>query len=273
MNPTPSTPSRPAVPRESLWLNLLFNAALPAVILSVASRERLLGPTWGLIAALVFPLGYGVYDLIRRRTWNVLSLLGVVSTMASGGLGLMKMSGLWFAVKEATLPLILGLAVPLSLRTRQPLVRTLLYNDQVLDTARIQSALEARAAVPAFDRLLVSASWMLAASFLVSAIVNFLLAFWLLPSESGTEAFNRQLAKLQFWSWPGTIIPCSAMIFYALFRLLRGVEALTGLTGAELFHPSPTRPAKPDRSPDPSSVTAAPESDLQKKIAVDETNG
>jgi hypothetical protein len=32
------------------------------------------------------------------------------------------------------------------------------------------------------------------------------------------------------------MVPTSAMIFYALFRLLKGVEALTGLSGDELFH-------------------------------------
>lgn len=236
---------RPTPRRENLWLNLLFNAVVPAVVLSTGSKEKYLGPAWALIVALAFPLGYAIYDLVRRRTWNVLSVVGFVGTLLTGGLGLLKMSGLWFAVKEAAVPLVLGIAIPATLRTRQPLVRTLLYNDQVLNTARIEEALVRRNQVPAFERLLIWASWVLAASFLLSAILNFFLALWLLPAVSGTELFNQQLAKLQIWSWPVIVLPSSAMVFFAMFRLVRGVEALTGLKGDELFHPRATQePAK-----------------------------
>jgi hypothetical protein len=223
--------------KENLWINLLCNAFVPALILSVGSSEDRLGPVWSLVVALAFPVGYSAGELLRRRSWNVLAVLGLVGTLVSGGLGLMKMSGFWFAVKEAALPLVLGLVIPLSLRTRQPLVRALLYNDQVLDTHRIHGALIARANLAAFDRLLWWASWMLAAAMLVGGSVNFVLALWLLPAESGTPEFNRQLGKLQIWSWPGTMLPMAAMIFYALFRLLKGLEALTGLRNDELFHP------------------------------------
>jgi hypothetical protein len=223
--------------RENIWCNLLFNAVLPGVVLSVGGREKYLGPTWGLIVALVFPLGYAVYDLVRRRTWNVLSVVGFVGTLLTGGLGLLKMNGFWFAVKEAAVPAVLGFAIPATLKTRQPLVRTLLYNDQLLDISRIEEALTARQARGAFDDLLAWGSWMLAAAFLFSAVVNFLLAWWLLPAQSGTEEFTRQLGKLQFWTWPAVVVPSSAMVFYAMLRLVRRLEELTGLRGEALFHP------------------------------------
>jgi hypothetical protein len=222
---------------ENLWFNLLFNAVLPGVILSLGGKEKYLGPRWALVAALAFPLGYAAYDLVRRRTWNVLSIVGFVGTLLTGGLGLLRMSGFWFAVKEAAVPAVLGLAIPATLKTRQPLVRTLLYNDQLLDTARIEAVLAERQARPAFERLLEWGSWMLAAAFCFSALVNFLLAWWLLPAVSGTEDFTRQLGKLQFWTWPAVVVPTSAMVFYAMLRLVRKLEELTGLRGEALFHP------------------------------------
>lgn len=233
---------------ENLWLNLLFNAVIPALVLSYASKPKFLGPFWGMVAALAFPLVYAIYDLIQRRTWNMLSIIGFIGTLLTGGLGLMKMSGFWFAVKEAAVPLVIGLAVPATLNTRQPLVRTILYNDQILDTGRIQRALEERGNVAAFARLLAWASWVLAAAFLMSAVINFLLAWWLLPAVSGTEEFNRQLGKLQFWTWPGVVLPSSAMVFFAMLRLVKGAEQLTGLKGDDLFHAKPARPA--NRAPD-----------------------
>lgn len=248
--PAPAGPAR-RPPPENLWLNLLFNAVIPAVLLSVASKEKYLGPVWGMVTALLFPLGYGLYDLARRRTWNLLSVLGFVSTLLTGGLGLLKIGGFWFAVKEAAVPMLLGLAIPLSLRTRQPLVRTLLYNDQVMNTARIAEALARHGRGPEFAALLAWASWVLAGSFLFSGLANFALAWWLLPAESGTELFNHQLGKLQFWSWPITVLPGGAIVFYALMRLVKGLEQLTGLTGNELFHPAPNAKAADSSPPMP----------------------
>lgn len=261
-----SSPSVSTAPRanrqENLWVNLIFNAVIPALILAYTSSEKRLGPFWSLVVALVFPLAYGIWDLASRRKWNLFSILGFVGTLLTGGLGLMKMSGFWFAVKEAAIPVLIGLAIPLTMRTRQPLVRTLLYNDQVLDTQRIHEALVARQKETEFNRLLGWSSWMLAGAMLVSAIANFILAIWLLPEQSGTEEFNRQLGKLQFWSWPGTMIPTSAMIFYTLFRLLKGVEDLTGLKGDDLFHQKgkPAKKTAPNvPGPEPASLPAPPQ--------------
>ena len=237
----PSPVLSKATKSENLWLNLGFNAIAPALALSLLSDTNRLGPTKALVLALLFPLAYSAWDLISRRTWSLLSLLGLVGTLLTGGLGLLEMSGFWFAVKEAAVPLLMGAAIPLSLRTRQPLIRTLLYNDQVLNVARIQQALEARGQVAAFERLLAWASWVLGATLALSAATNFGLAWWLLPAMSGTEEFNRQLAKLQFWSWPGAFLPLAAGMLYASFGLLRRLEALTGLPGRELHRSAADR--------------------------------
>src|SRR5690606_28812719 len=118
-----------------LWVNLLCNAVFPAVVLTTLSKEHRLGPMWALVLAISLPLGYGIYDLGTRRKWNVFSVIGVISIGLTGGFGLFKLSGLWFAVKEAAVPLVLGTAIPLTLRTRQPLVKVLVCNDQVLNMA------------------------------------------------------------------------------------------------------------------------------------------
>ena len=55
----------PAAPkRENLLLNLVCNIALPTVILMKLSDENRLGPNGGMLLALIFPLGYGIYDLM-----------------------------------------------------------------------------------------------------------------------------------------------------------------------------------------------------------------
>ena len=111
-----STPSTQADERpENPWISLLINIAIPAVILMKASGEDRLGPVYGLLVALAFPLAYGLTDLYRRRKVNFISALGVVSILLTGGIGLLQLDPRWIAVKEAAVPLVIGLAVVLSL--------------------------------------------------------------------------------------------------------------------------------------------------------------
>ena len=236
---------------ENIWLNLLFNVGLPAVLLSTLSQPERLGPLWGMVVGLSFPLGYGLYDLARRRKANFLSVIGIVSVLLSGGLGLMKIGSLGFAIKEAAIPMVLGVALVLSLRTKAPLVRAFLFNDQVLDIAKIQARLEERQAVPALDRLLASSTWLLAGSLFLSAGLNFGLARLVLRSQPGTTAFTQEMGRMQALSWPVVALPAMVIMGYALWRLLKHLTALTGLeTDALLRSPPPKeKPATPASSP------------------------
>jgi hypothetical protein len=223
--------------RENLVVNLVCNIVVPSAILSYLSGDGRLGPVYALILALLFPLGYFAWDFARRRQANFIAIIGFVSILATGGLGLMKVDGFWFAVKEAAVPVIIALGVLASLKTRRPLVRELLFNDQVLDVAKVEACLDARGTRPDFDVLLFRCSLLLVGSFLISAALNFALARWLLVSEPGTEAFNAELAKMNLWSWPVIVIPSMGMTMFALWRLLSGVTRLSGLSLDDLFHP------------------------------------
>lgn len=226
----------PEARRENLWINLLCNAVFPAVVLTTLSKEHRLGPMWALVVAISLPLGYGIYDLATRRKWNVFSVIGVLSTALTGGLGLFKLSGFWFAVKEAAVPLVLGIAVPLSLRTRQPLVRTLVCNEQILNMPKVEAALTASGTRPGFESLLARVSWIIAGSFALSAVLNFGLALWILQSPAGTPAFAEELGRLTALSYPVIMVPSMAVMVFAMWKLLGGLEKLTGLSGEELFH-------------------------------------
>lgn len=236
--------------KENLLLNLVCNLLLPTLVLSKLSTEARLGPVVGLVLALVFPLGYGVWDFLERRKANFISIIGFVSVLLTGGLGLMQVGGLGFAIKDAAVPTVIGLAVLFSLKSKTPLVRTMLYNEQVIDVARVDRALDEQGQRLAFDRLLVQASILLSLSFLVSAVLNFGLARYLLKSPSGTAEFNAELAKMHLLSWPVIVIPSMAMMVFALWRLLVGIKRLTGLELDDIFNAAPDKAAveKPSQS-------------------------
>jgi hypothetical protein len=215
--------------RESILLSLGINIAIPAVILMKFSGEDALGPVGGLIVALLFPLTYGMVDFARRREWNIVSILGFVSVLLTGGIGLLQLDPKWIAVKEAAVPAIIGIAVVLSLRTRFPIVRTFLYNDKIIRTREVDEALERRGNRRAFEQTLINASWMLAGSFFVSSVLNFVLAKLIVKSQPGTTAFNEELGRMTALSYPVIVVPSMIIMIAALWYLFHRIKLLTDL--------------------------------------------
>ncbi len=227
----------PRPPRENLFANLICTIAVPALILSKLSAPERLGPAVALVVALAFPLGYAIWDFSQRKKFSFIAGIGFASTLLTGGFGLAELDGIWFAVKEASVPLVIGLMVMLSMKSRRPLIREFVYSDQVIDVPKVDAALAARGASEEFERLLARAGWLVVASFLVSAALNFILARWLLTAPSNTPEFNSQLAKMQLWSWPVIVVPSTGMMMVAIFRLFTGIKRLTGLELEEILHP------------------------------------
>ncbi len=230
--------------RENMLLNLGFNLLLPILILNKGKKwfgSILEGyfenvAVGVLLIALAFPVGYFIYDYFKRSKYNFLSVLGLISVLLTGGIGIFEIPTRWFALKEAAIPTLLGIAVVLSLKTPWPLVRTLLLNPEIMDVPKIQAALRAHNAVDAFERLLVRCTCLLAASFLLSGVLNYALARWIVVSPSGTDAFNAEVGKMMLWSWPVIALPSMAVTFAALMLLARGIHQMTGLKLEEVIH-------------------------------------
>ena len=221
--------------KESMLANLLVNIIIPTLILSKLSTDDYLGTKWAIVVALAFPLGYGLRDLLTSRKINFYSGLGIVSIMLTGGIGLLELDAKYMAIKEAAIPGLLGLATVGSLYTRYPLVRTLVYNDTLFDLEKISAGLAFKNTEQAFERTLVVASWMIAGSFFVSSVLNYVLAIKLLKSPPGTAAFNEELGKMTALSYPVIVIPSMIIFALALFYLLRRLSKLTGLSFEEMM--------------------------------------
>ena len=232
------------------FVELIVNVIAPALILKKLTRpdpppaeatggllESIqMDAPMALMVALALPIGYGLYDLATRRKVNFFSVLGFVSTLLTGGLALLNSRAIWFAIKEAAIPLLFGAATLLSLRFGKPLVKTFLFNPQVIDTGKVEDELARRGNEDAFQRLLVTCSLWLGLSFLLSAVLNFGLALYLLRAKPGTPAFNDQLGSMQLLSFPVIMLPCMAVTVYAFIRMMRGVRELSGYTLEELSH-------------------------------------
>jgi len=125
--------------------------------------------------------------------------------------------------------------------TKRPLVRQFLFNEQVMDVAKIESELDKVDKRPDFERLLSSSTYLLVLSFVVSAVLNFVLARWLLTSASGSSEFNAELGKMNALSWPVIVIPTMIITVFALWRLISGIKKMTGLGLEEMMHAQPEK--------------------------------
>ena len=242
-----------AAGRENPWLSLLLNIVVPVAVLNKLSGPDRLGPSGALLVGLAFPLCYGVWDRFSRRHWNPMSMIGLASILLTGGIGLLQLDRIWIAIKEAAIPLVFGGAVVGSLGTRRPLVRSLLLNPSVIDIGAVERALDERDARADFDALLVRGSWMVAASFLLSACLNFALARWVLHSDPGTPEFNKELGRMTALSLPVITLPCLVVTMVALWYILRGLERATGLALDAILHGArgEAPPDAPEKTPPP----------------------
>ena len=214
-------------------IDLLVAIVIPAVILMKFSDAADLGAVRALLLALAFPLVWGALDLIRRRKLNLFAVLGLVSILLTGGIGLLQLDTQWLAIKEAAIPGLIGLAVIASTYTRYPLIRTLLFNPALMNVERIQESLSERGNQAAFEARLKTATWMLGGSFFFSAVMNYILATWIVVSPAGTPAFNAELGRLTLLSYPMIALPSMLIMMAVLFYLTRTIRELAGLKLAE----------------------------------------
>ena len=222
-----------AAKKNNQLIELIINIVIPSLILMKLSAEQYLGTVNALLLGLAFPLGWGLYDLLRNRKTNFIAILGLVSILLTGGIGLLHLDAQWLAVKEAAIPGLIGIAVLVSTRTRYPLIKTVLYTPAVIDVAKVQQHLEQRGNTSQFEARLLKATYLLSATFFFSSVMNYVLAKWIVTSPSGTEAFNEELGRMTLLSYPMIAIPSLVMMMAVLYYISRGMRELAGLSFTE----------------------------------------
>jgi hypothetical protein len=231
-------PSRTQSKPEPLLPNLLFNVVLPIVILGqgdrVTDRAGLV-----LIVALAFPVVYFFYDLKTRGKTNFISILGFVSVLLTGGVGLLELPRFWFILKEAAIPALIGTAVLISMFTPYPLIRALVYSRQLFDVDRIQEHLEERGTASKFNRMLRHATGLLSLSFFLSAALNYFVASYFVKTEPKIDPaqFNAEVSRMTGWSYVIIALPSMLFMMAIVFWLIKGIHRMTGLTLEECFAP------------------------------------
>jgi len=221
--------------KPNLLLDLGINIIIPSIVLMKLSGDEHLGSLGALLLAVAFPLAYGGYELVKHKKAHLISILGLVSVLLTGGIGVLELDNKWLAIKEAAIPGLIGIIVFASTFTPFAFVKKFLFNPAILETDKINQVLAEKGNEAAFEQTLKQANIMFAGSFAFSSVMNYVLTKWIVVSDTGTEAFNEELGQLALLSYPVIAIPATIIMFAVFYYLWRSVNKLTGLSLEEIL--------------------------------------
>lgn len=226
---------------ENSFSNIVINIIIPVLILNKGAKLGL-SPAHALLIALAFPLINGVYSLIKNKKVNFISLLGLVNILFSGILTLLALGGIWFAVKEAFFPLLIGVFVFASSKTKKPFFETMFLNPSIFQLDKLNAALDSEEKKKGFQHLIVRSTQYLSASFLLSAILNFALSIYIfepltdtLSTEEKQQRLNEQLSHMTAYSMIVILVPTLIFVGFIMYNAFKKTTHLTGLKMDDLM--------------------------------------
>jgi intracellular septation protein A len=218
-------------------LSLLYTVILPTLILIKGHSWAGLKPITTLLLALVFPIGFGLYHYWSTKHISILSLLGLVSVLFTGGVGLLHFPKNWMPIKEASISFIIGTYVLLTSGTSKNLMQSLICNPKFLNVEAIQTVLTAKNLQVTWQKLLRHCSYAIGSSFFISSILHYIITKHVLISEPGTTEFTQELGRIHFWSFLIISIPCVLILLATFYYFFMKLKKLTGLNLEILMPP------------------------------------
>ena len=214
--------------KSGLLGNLAFNIVIPVLILTNLSSDEYLGPAWSIVAALLFPIGFGIWDLKQTAKINPFSVLGIVSVFLTGGISLLELPAEYIAIKEAAIPALIGIAVLVTQRTSKPLLKVFVLSEQIINWKNLNQSLEKAGTSAEFTKKMAISSYIVAGSFFLSSALNYILAKVILVSAPGTSEYTEELGRMTALSYPVIVIPSMLMLIAALWYIFSQIKKLTG---------------------------------------------
>ena len=219
-----------------IFRNLIIDIVLPVLILNKMSPylgEH--GPVKALLIAISLPLFHGLYDLIKEKKINYISLLGLINVGLTGGFALMKLEGMWFAIKEASFPGLIGIFVFFTSFSRKPIFMYFIEQPALFDTDTIQAKLTELGNELKYEKLIKNCTFYFSGTFFLSALLNFVLAiniFTEIPIDlddvKRADILNEQIADMTWMGYVVIALPLmiitSVIFFHALTRLAKLTE-------------------------------------------------
>ncbi len=227
--------------QQNSFSHILFNILIPIIILNKGHKFGL-DAKLSLLLALSFPLFFSIRALMKDKKIDFISLLGLLNVLVSGIFTLMTLEGMWFAIKEAAFPLLIGSFVLGSSFTKKPFFQTVFLNPTTFNVDKVEAQLSTEEKKNDFFVLMQNLTKWLSVSFLLSSILNFGLALFIftplseaLTSSEKQEVLNEQLSQMHLYSLGVILVPSMLFLGTLIFFAFKKINKITGLTTDELI--------------------------------------
>ena len=188
--------------------------------------------------ALLFPVIYFLYDYLNRKNKNLISVLGFVNILLTGGIGIFgakfALSKNWFILKEALLPFLIGLVFMIMSKYRQSSFNKILLNDALFDNHKISISIKDEMQKD-FEKIVKKAGYYFTSGFFISCIIQFILASLIVVSNPGEPSFNEEVSTMTCVSYLAVLIPTILIVGKGYWGLILGIEKITGLKKEEFL--------------------------------------
>ena len=239
------------IDKESPLISLCFNILIPVLILKngdnwihkildlfdiselplqLKGEINLSSITF--LIALIFPIAYFIYDLLKRKNVNVISILGFINVLLTGGIGIFGerfgLSKNWFIIKEGALPSLIGLALITLRKIRKESFNNILLNDMLFDNYKISSSINYERQNE-FERIVYKAGSHFIMGLFISSFVQFVLASIIVTANPGEPLFSEQVATMTWVSFLAVFVITLSIVGKGYLGLISGIEKITGL--------------------------------------------
>lgn len=218
--------------KNNSFLNLVFNLIIPIIILTRFSGDEYLGARLGLVIALLFPLFYGIIEFRKDKKINFFSVLGIVSVILTGAIGLLELPTSLLALKEAGIPFAIGVFLVILQISGYSVLEELLKDS--FDFEKIRKSLKGKNRNDV-ERGIVISNYLLAFVFFLSAVANFVLTKVIVKSPPGTTEYAAEIGYLNGISFIVILLPflfsfiliVTLLIFYIMKKTGLGIDEIS----------------------------------------------
>tara|TARA_S200000501_G_scaffold73009_1_gene64951 strand:+ start:20479 stop:21192 length:714 start_codon:yes stop_codon:yes gene_type:complete len=233
--------------KENPLLSILFNLVLPVIILKngdiwldgIIDNSSFEIPSLVLLVALAFPTGYFIYDWAKTKRFNFISILGFINVLLTGLIGIIGskygLSKNWYILKEGLIPLLIGVFLIASSKTKSPMLNALLYNETIFNIQKINQRLKT-SDEDEISKVLQLSTYYVASAFFISSILQFILGGIIITVDPGTPKFNDQVGTMTWVSYFVVLIPSFTMFGIGIYKIINGIKIITKLEINEILN-------------------------------------
>ncbi len=215
-----------------MYTQLVFGFVIPTVVLLYFSDDSRLGPLWGMVVALAFPLALELYSLSTRRKVSYLSIAAIVGILLIGAISVLGLNEQWLAVRRAAIYIVGAVAIAGLLRFRYDLIEKGLAT--MLDMDAIRNAIQ-KDADAKYRRLVTWTVSGYALLLLILGVWTYVLTIVFISAPTNSSEFNAQYAELRLLSLAVVSVPLLIGATGLLMNLLIKLERMTGLSLEQLM--------------------------------------